>query len=184
MRLTSTSLLSGCVLFSVLLLAGGEPISAYAARIAADHFHLTQPSAVQPAGSAYAIQNFTYANCDSALPLQLDDVTLTVLQHDVYMLLVRFTTAVAIPSSYWLENITVTPAAGGDSSVVSLAGGLESVLVPPATLPIAAGATSLLSSLSWPHNRALGHYEEHVRFYDAQQRMIGCSSDSYNLVQV
>ena len=184
MRSFPCTLLSRCVLAASLLLLISSSTLAAGARLGSSLLRLNPSAPALTAATAYAIQNYKWINCNSSLPVQVDDVTQSIVQGDVQFLLVRFHTEVAIQSAYFIENVTLTPAGGGLSSSLSVTVGMESFLLSPASLPIAAGSSNVLLSNTQPNNRQPGHYQEHVQFFDAYQNAIACVQDQYDVVQI
>ena len=183
MRSYTAVLLSCCAVVATLLLFSSSAPSAAAARLGSDLFRHARPDAAHFAPAAYAITNYNFSNCDAFLPLQFDNVTETIVQGNVFFLLARFHTAVAIQSSFMVENISFTGVGAGTSSSFSLTVGMESFLLQPATLPISAGASNLLLSTTQENDRQLGHYTEQVHIYDAYQTILGCGLSEYDVVK-
>ena len=175
-------LLSSCVLCAALLSVGLIPALAFRPGSDVRHAHsVVTPPAQQ---RNYTVQKYAWSNCNASLPLQLDDSTELIAQGDVAFALARFHTAVAIPSAYILVNITETPASTGVTSSYSVGAGLETLLLPPAALPIAAGATHVLLSYTTRLNRSVGHVTEQLSLFDAYSNRIGCLQEQYDVVEV
>ena len=184
MRPSAATHRSGSVLVVMLLLLVGS-LTRAAAEVGfgrdlhrSAHTHTAPP--VQP---SYQVRNLTWSNCDASLPVQLDELTFTIVQDNVFFLLVRFHTAADIPSAVVQQNDTVT-LADGSSEPHLIVYGLESILLPPASLPIAAGTTDVLLSATGISRRVVGHWVQRVHFLDASLTAIACVHDEFDYVQV
>ena len=175
--------LSHSALFVVLVLLLSGPVWAVA-RHSNRLSRSAELVAAPPAPPAFAVQNYTWSNCNALLPVQLDDVTQIIVQGDVLFLLVRFHTAVAIDSAFVIDNVTATPPSGGPSTSSTQALGLQPFLLAPTSLPIAAGSTNLLLSVTEQNTLPVAHFDERVQWYDAYQNVIGCTLAQYDVVQL
>ena len=185
MRSSSSLLLSCCALACVLALALSGPAPATASRLDSVLAQLAHSTATPPtlsAPTARVVANHSWFNCDASLPVQFDDVLDLVVRHDVYLSVHRLHTAVDVYFAYFQANTTYTPP-GGTSSSGICAFGLETRLLPPAMLPIAAGSADVLLSSTDVYSPQLGHFVRRAQLLDGLGGVIGCEQHEFDVVQ-
>ena len=184
MRTFASLLLSTSAVLGALLLFTSSSASAADLPLDSLLYLLGSPKPTAPPGSPkYSITKHTWSNCNASLPVQLVHETRMMVQGDVLFALARYHTAVAIDSGYVVLNGAFTPASGGSSIAYSRAAGIESALLSPASLPIAAGTRDVLCGGHTVYRGQPGHFAEHSNLYDAHQNVIGCTREQYDVVQ-